>query len=66
MKGIKVKDYPDLLRDPRSGALINYNSDIYHAAMARKRKKLKERSEVNELKKEIEELKTLIGELKNK
>lgn len=63
---IKVKDRPDLLRDEKSGAIVNTNSDIVIAARLRKRKKEKNNKEIKKLREEVNALKSLVAQLINK
>jgi hypothetical protein len=62
----KVRDNPDLVRIPYNGALINTNNDQYYAAIARKRKNTKVNLEVQTLRSEVAELKSLIKDLINR
>lgn len=63
MSKIRVKDHPDLVRDERSGAIININrteAEKYKIVSARNRKR---NDEVQELKDEVRELKVLLQQL---
>lgn len=62
---IKVKDHSDLVRDSRSNAILNINNEMYNAKMLRK-KKIKERNQdIDNLKKDVAEIKSLLKELIN-
>ena len=67
MSSIKVKGHTHLVRDLKSQAIINVDSDAYARYMARKAKQAKKDDEVrkvirdvNEIKKEMFELKDLL------
>ena len=68
----KVKGHTHLVRDLRSQAIINTDSDAYARYMARKVKQSKKDDEmrdvvreVNSLKTEMREIKDLLVEIKN-
>lgn len=71
MKGYKVvEENPDLVRDPYSGAIVNTNSSAYRSSVeaAKKRKIESEKLEgavqdINNLKNDINEVKSLLQEL---
>jgi len=72
MSIIKVKGHTHLVRDLKSQAIINTDSDAYARYMARKVKQSKKDDEmrsvvreVNSLKTEIREIKDLLVEIKN-
>ena len=72
MSIVKVKGHTHLVRDLKSQAIINTDSDAYARYMARKAKqKVKDDEvrqvirEVNELKNEMREIKNLLVEIKN-
>lgn len=72
MAKLKVEGHPNLVRDTRSQAIINTDSDAYARYMARKQKQAQQDDEVrqvirdvNELKTELREIKDLIVGLKN-
>ena len=72
MSVIKVKGHTHLVRDLKSQAIINTDSDAYARYMARKVKKSKKDDEmrsvvreVNSLKTEMREIKDLLVEIKN-
>ena len=69
---LKVKGHTHLIRDLKSQAIINTDSDAYARYMARKAKQAKQNDElravirdVNELKSEMREIKDLIKEIKD-
>ena len=61
----KIQDHADLVRDTRSNAIINTNTDVYYAAKARKRKTQNQNQEIQSLKKEMSEIKSLLLTLIN-
>ena len=72
MSTVKVKGHTHLVRDLKSQAIINTDSDAYARYMARKVKQSKKDDEmrsvvreVNSLKTEMREIKDLLVEIKN-
>ena len=72
MSNVKVKGHTHLVRDLKSQAIINTDSDAYARYMTRKAKQSKKDDEVrdvirdvNELKNEMREIKNLLVEIKN-
>ena len=72
MSTVKVKGHSNLVRDLKSQAIINTDSDAYARYMARKAKQSKKDDEirsvvreVNSLKTEMREIKDLLVEIKN-
>ena len=72
MSTVKVKGHTHLVRDLKSQAIINTDSDAYARYMARKAKQAKKDDEmrsvvreVNSLKTEMREIKDLLVEIKN-
>ena len=68
----KVQGHTHLVRDLKSQAIINTDSDAYARYMARKAKQAKQNDElravirdVNELKSEMREIKDLLKEIKD-
>jgi hypothetical protein len=73
MEKLKVKDHPDLVRDPRSGAIINENSNSYKNYIESYKRKMQEQSQlegaiedINNLKEEVSEIKNLLIEILKK
>ena len=69
---VKVQGHTHLVRDLKSQAIINTDSDAYARYMTRKAKQSKKDDEVrdvirdvNELKNEMREIKNLLIEMKN-
>ena len=72
MSTLKVKGHTNLVRDLKSQAIINTDSDAYARYMARKAKQAKKDDEVrkvirdvNEIKSEMFEIKKLLKEMKD-
>ena len=73
MNKVKVEGYSDYVRDSRTGAIINNNASKIEQAVARKmlwKKQQEEHSnlvdDVDELKTEIKEIKTLLNKIAEK
>ena len=71
-ESIKVQGHAHLVRDLKSQAIINTDSEAYARYMARKAKQQKKDDQlrdvvrdVNELKNEMREIKNLLVEMKN-
>ena len=72
MSVVKVKGHTNLVRDLKTQAIVNTDSDAYARYMARKSKQSKKDDEmrdvvreVNSLKTEMREIKDLLVEIKN-
>ena len=72
MSVVKVKGHTNLVRDLKTQAIVNTDSDAYARYMARKVKQSKKDDEmrsvvreVNSLKTEMREIKDLLVEIKN-
>jgi hypothetical protein len=70
---IKVEDNADLVRDKHSGAIVNTNTTAYDRAVARSKSAQKQRDdlrsatrEINNIKCEMHEIKTLLQQLVSK
>lgn len=66
MPYIKVRDNPDLVRDTKSGAILNINEEMILKARERKRKKKQEQEELEKMKSDISDIKNLLHALINK
>tara|TARA_B000000441_G_C21622052_1_gene278187 strand:- start:431 stop:646 length:216 start_codon:yes stop_codon:yes gene_type:complete len=62
---IKVEGETDLYRDRRTGAIVNTDSAGYSQYMKMKQRRQTEREELDTLKRDIEEIKSLLKELTN-
>ena len=72
MSSVKVKGHTNLVRDLKSQAIINVDSEAYARYMARKAKQQKKDDEVrkvirdaNEIKTEMFEIKIMLKEIKD-
>lgn len=63
---IKVEGHPNLYRDEISGAIINCDSTAYNQYVNSISKQELRRKELDEMKKDIDEIKSLLKELLNK
>ena len=66
MSYIKVRDNPNIVRDLKSGAILNIDEDMILKARERKRKKKQDQEELEKMKSDITEIKDLLSSLINK
>ena len=64
MSSVKVKGHTHLVRDLKSQAIINTDSDAYARYMARKAKQTKKEDEMRKVVREVNEIKTEMFEIK--
>ena len=64
MSNVKVKGHTHLVRDLKSQAIINTDSDAYARYMARKAKQTKKDDEMRSVVREVNSLKTEMFEIK--
>ncbi len=64
--GIKVEGHAHLVRDEDSHAIINTDIKQYRLTMKRRQMLMTQRDEINSLKNDMGEIKTLLKELINK
>ena len=64
MSAVKVKGHTHLVRDLKSQAIINTDSDAYARYMARKAKQSKKDDEMRTVVREVNSLKTEMFEIK--
>lgn len=62
----KIIDQPDLVRDVHSNAIINRNRSAYSDHVARRQRRLKQESEISDLRSQLAEIRTLLTDLLNK
>jgi len=63
---IKVKDYPNLVRDPKSKAIINMDSSGYNERKQKilaNDKMINMNNEINNLKQSVDDIKILLQQL---
>lgn len=65
-KRIPVKDHPGLAKDPVSGAIININKSEAQQARERKKAQLKEKERIDNMERDLKEIKSLLQELVGK
>ena len=65
MSTVKVKGHTHLVRDLKSQAIINTDSDAYARYMARKAKQSKKDDEMRKVVREVNEIKTEMFEIKD-
>ena len=65
MSIVKVKGHTHLVRDLKSQAIINTDSDAYARYMARKAKQSKKDDEMRKVVREVNEIKTEMFEIKD-
>jgi len=64
MSSVKVKGHTNLVRDLKSQAIINVDSEAYARYMARKVKQQKKDDEVRKVIRDVNEIKTEMFEIK--
>ena len=60
---IRVEGHKNLFRDENSGALVDMDNKAYSNYMSSKNRKLDEKAELDEMKKDINEIKSLLKQL---
>lgn len=63
---IKVKDNPDLVRDPKTKAVINVNKLGYNSYIEQRERMMKSMNEIKSLKEDVAQLKALVSQLLEK
>ena len=63
---IPVEGHKNLFRDEKTGAIINMDTAGYSTYMSDKRRNSDKKAELNEMKSEIETLKTMLKQLASK
>ena len=62
----KVENQPNLVRDDENMAVINTDTNSLFKARARKARQIKQASEINTLKQEVQEMKELLLQINEK
>lgn len=62
----KVKDNPDLAKDPRSGAVINTNVQAMRSAKERKIRSAAEKERIDQMENDINEMKEMLKAILSK
>ena len=65
MSYIKVKDNENLVRDSKSNCIINTNKSEYDEYLARRKSKQSEKNKVENLEKDMDTLKNELSEIKS-
>tara|TARA_A100000164_G_C21505041_1_gene584286 strand:+ start:208 stop:411 length:204 start_codon:yes stop_codon:yes gene_type:complete len=60
---IPVEGHKNLFRDEKTGAILSTDSNSYSGYVSRKNKKLDEKAELDNMKKDIEEIKQLLKQI---
>jgi|TARA_X000001036_G_C20500891_1_gene733804 predicted transcriptional regulator len=60
---IQVEGHKDLFRDEKTGAILDTNTNSYSSYISRKNKKLDEKAELDNMKKDIQEIKELLKQI---
>ena len=63
---IPVEGHKDLFRDEKTGAIVNMDTAGYSAYMSNKRRNSDKQAELDQMKSEIETLKSMLKELASK
>jgi len=63
---IKVEGYPDLVRDPSTGAIINTDKNAYQNYINSRNRKLQEIERIENLENDINDIKNLIHKILEK
>ena len=62
---IRVKGEKHLFRDPETGAILNTDSSGYNQYVKMRKRRQTQKEELDTLKKDIEEIKSLLKEITN-
>ncbi|ANS04799.1 hypothetical protein [uncultured Mediterranean phage] len=62
---VEVEDYPDLVRDTKNGAVVNRNRNAYEMAKKRAAEAQRQRDEIRNTTREINNIKCEMHEIKN-
>jgi len=62
---IPVEGHKNLFRDEKTGAILNTDNKEYYSYISSRNKKVDQKLELDEMKKDIDEIKTLLKQLAN-
>ena len=62
---IPVEGHKNLFRDPQTGAIVNNNMNEYSNYKMDRKRKLDQKEELDEMKRDIDEIKSLLKQLVN-
>lgn len=60
---VKVQDHAGLVRDKSSGAILNVDHNEIQQARARKAQRQKENEELDKIKKDVDDIKSLLNQI---
>ena len=63
---IKVEGHPNLVRDKNSGVILNINKSELEANRIRKQKQREKNNEIEQLKNDVSEIKSMLNKLVEK
>lgn len=64
MEYLKVKDHVNLVRDPKTNCIINTNMSGFNEYLAKRESKLSDQKKVENIENEMNEIKSDLGEIK--
>ena len=62
---IPVEGHKNLFRDPETGAILDHDTNAYSQHISKRNRKLDEKAELDAMKKDIDEIKSLLQQLVN-
>ena len=62
---IPVEGHKNLFRDPQTGAIVNKNMNEYSNYKMERKRKMDQKEELDEMKRDIDEIKSLLKQLVN-
>jgi hypothetical protein len=62
---ISVEGHPNLFRDQKTGAIVNYDNSSYNQYLSSVSNRMNTKKEIENLKNEVSEIKSLLKELLN-
>ena len=62
---ISVEGHPNLFRDQKTGAIVNYDNSSYNQYLSSVSNRMNTKKEIENLKDEVNEIKSLLKELLN-
>lgn len=63
---VQINGNPDLVRDTHSMGIVNTNKQLFMAAQSKKLIELRTQNRLNNLEKEVKEIKTLLVDISSK
>lgn len=63
MKIVKVDNAPGFGRDPETGAILNINTSEIENARKAKQNRLKQKQEIEQLKKDVDDIKSMLTQI---